>query len=42
MPDDVLERRRTGWDVVFGILLIAGLIILGDVMWATVDRAAGR
>lgn len=32
-----LERRRTGWDVALGILLIiGGLFILGDVVTATV------
>ena len=32
----VVERRRTGWDIIFGILLlIAGIAILGDVVVAT-------
>ena len=22
MPDYLLERRRTGWDIVFGVLLV--------------------
>lgn len=31
-----LERRRTGWDVVLGILLlIGGLVVLGNVVLAT-------
>ena len=31
-----VERKRTGWDIVWGILLIiGGLIILGDVVIAT-------
>lgn len=33
----VLERRRTGWDVVLGLLLVVGgLVVLGDVVIATV------
>jgi membrane protein HdeD len=37
MTDRVVERSRTGWDIVFGVLLvIAGLIILGNVVVATV------
>ena len=37
MTDRVLEPRRTGWDIVFGVLLvIAGVIILGNVVVATV------
>jgi uncharacterized membrane protein HdeD (DUF308 family) len=36
MSQIVVERRRSGWDVVFGILLvIAGIVILGDVVIAT-------
>lgn len=36
MSDIVLERRRTGWDIVLGILVaIAGLVILGHVVIAT-------
>ena len=36
MTDFVVERRRTGWDIVFGILLIiGGLIILGNTVLAT-------
>ncbi|MGN8245902.1 HdeD family acid-resistance protein [Cellulomonas soli] len=32
----VLERRRTGWDVILGILIvIAGFVVLGDVIVAT-------
>jgi uncharacterized membrane protein HdeD (DUF308 family) len=32
-----IQRRRTGWDIVWGILLfIGGLIVLGDVVVATV------
>ncbi len=32
-----VERKRTGWDIVWGILLIiGGLIVLGDVVIATV------
>ena len=31
-----LERRRTGWEIVFGaLLMILGLIILGDAVVAT-------
>lgn len=34
---EVLQRRRTGWDVILGILLVIGaLIILGNVVLATV------
>jgi uncharacterized membrane protein HdeD (DUF308 family) len=37
MTGVVLERRRTGWDVVLGILmLIAGVAILAHVVLATV------
>ena len=37
MTEAVIERRRTGWDIVFGILLIiGGLVVLGDVVIATV------
>ncbi len=37
MTEAVIERRRTGWDIVFGILLIiGGLVVLGDVVFATV------
>jgi len=37
MSEIVIERRRSGWDVVFGILLvIAGIIVLGDVVVASV------
>jgi len=37
MSTVTVERRRTGWDVVLGILLVlAALIILGDVAFATV------
>jgi short repeat uncharacterized protein DUF308 len=37
MSEVVVERRRTGWDIVFGVLLVvAGLIILGDVVVATI------
>lgn len=33
----VLERRRTGWDVILGILLVlGGIVVLGDVVLATV------
>ena len=36
MSTVTIERRRTLWDVVFGILLfIGGLIVLGDVVIAT-------
>jgi uncharacterized membrane protein HdeD (DUF308 family) len=36
MSDYVIERRRSGWDVVLGILLVvAGLIILGHTVVAT-------
>lgn len=32
-----LERRRTGWDIVFGILsMIAGIIVLGHVVVASI------
>lgn len=32
----VIDRRRTGWDVVFGIVLIVvGIVLLGDVAVAT-------
>lgn len=37
MTEVVIERRRTGLDIVFGILLIiGGLVVLGDVVIATV------
>ena len=37
MTEAVIERRRTGWDIVFGILLIiGGLVVLGDVVIASV------
>jgi uncharacterized membrane protein HdeD (DUF308 family) len=36
MSDIVVARRRSGWDIVLGVLLvIAGLVILGHVVWAT-------
>lgn len=36
MPDALIERRRTGWDIAIGVLLvIAGLIILGHTVLAT-------
>lgn len=36
MAARVIEQRRTGWDIVFGILLIiGGLVILGNVVLAT-------
>lgn len=36
MPDALIERRRTGWDVAIGVLLvIAGLVILGHTVLAT-------
>lgn len=36
MDNPVLERRRTGWDLIFGALLvIAGIVILGNVAVAT-------
>lgn len=35
--EKTVERRRTGWDVIFGILLvIGGLVILGHAVLATV------
>jgi membrane protein HdeD len=35
-PPEVAERRRTGWDVLVGVLLIfAGVFVLGDVVIAT-------
>jgi uncharacterized membrane protein HdeD (DUF308 family) len=37
MTDTVVERRRTGWDVVLGVVLvIAALAILGHTVLATV------
>jgi uncharacterized membrane protein HdeD (DUF308 family) len=37
MTEVRVARRRTGWDIVMGVLvLVAGLIILGDVVVATV------
>lgn len=37
MSSTVLERRRTGWDVVFGLLLVIGaFVVLGNVVLATV------
>lgn len=37
MSTPVVERRRTGWDVILGILLLlAGFVVLGDVVLATV------
>lgn len=36
MTATVLERRRTGWDVVFGVLLlIGGFVVLGNAVLAT-------
>ena len=36
-PQVTLERRRTGWDVLFGVLsVIAGFIVLGHVALAGV------
>jgi membrane protein HdeD len=36
VTDIVLERRRTGWDIVLGILVaIAGIVVLGHVVIAT-------
>src|SRR5947209_3119708 len=36
MTEVRIERRRTGWDVVLGILvIIAGIIVLGNVVVAT-------
>lgn len=36
MYNSRLERRRTGWDVVFGALLVVvGFVILGDAAFAT-------
>ncbi len=36
VPGVVVERRRSGWDVVLGILLVlAGAVILAHVVWAT-------
>ena len=36
MSSSLLERRRTGWDLVLGALLvIGGLVILGHAVWAT-------
>lgn len=36
MATAVIERRRTGWDVILGILLVIGsFIVLGDVLLAT-------
>src|SRR4051812_50168662 len=37
MTEVEVRRRRTGWDVVMGVLvLIAGLVVLGNVVFATV------
>ena len=37
MTEIEVGRRRTGWDVVLGVLvIIAGLVVLGDVVIATV------
>lgn len=37
MATAVIERRRTGWDVILGILLVVGgFVVLGDVLLATV------
>ncbi|WP_448629839.1 HdeD family acid-resistance protein [Cellulomonas soli] len=37
MTTAVLERRRTGWDVILGILVvIGGFVVLGDVIVATI------
>ena len=37
MATAVIERRRTGWDVILGILLVIGaFVVLGDVLLATV------
>ncbi len=37
MADVVLERKQTGWDIVLGVLLlIAGILILGNAIIATV------
>lgn len=36
-PTTTLERRRTGWDILFGILsIVAGIIVLGHVALAGV------
>lgn len=36
MSEIVIERRRSGWDIIFGLLLIvAGVLILGDAVIAT-------
>lgn len=36
MSTPILERRRTGWDLAFGVLLVvAGIVILGNVAVAT-------
>lgn len=36
MGTTALERRRTGWDVVFGVLLvIGGVVVLGNAVVAT-------
>ena len=36
MSDTMLQLRRTGWDIVFGALLvIGGLVILGEAAFAT-------
>lgn len=36
MATPVIERRRTGWDVILGILLVVGgFVVLGDVVLAT-------
>src|SRR3954471_14359610 len=37
MTEVEVRRRRTGWDVVMGVLvIIAGLVVLGNVVFATV------
>lgn len=37
MTSLVVEQRKTGWDVILGVLLvIAGFIVLGDTVLATV------
>ena len=37
MATAVIERRRTGWDVILGILLVVGsFVVFGDVLLATV------
>lgn len=41
MPEVIIEKKRTGWDIVWGILLIlGGLFVLGNAFLATIVSVA--